>query len=420
MAKLLEHSCKELLLKAGIRVPRGMLVSSPSEAFKASSTLGGSVVLKAQLPITGRLRLNAIRFADTPEEAEREARELLAGEFGGFKVEKVLVEERVRVEREFYLGVIVNYSYKVKGPTLLFSLEGGAGIEEVAERRPEAVVRMDVDYLEGVDYEGLVGLLEERGLDERVARGIVEVFKRLYEGVFVAYDALSAEINPLALTVDGGLVALDCRVTIDDNSLYRHGDLKVEGRRGLSRPPTELEERLWRWEDADPRGTGYFIQLATDTEGGGYIGFHGIGGGGAMLAVDALARAGLKVANYADTSGDPPASKVYRVVKTILSQPGIEGYILMGSVIASQEQWHHAHALVKALREMLRDRPGFPVLILIAGNKEEETHEILRRGLGDLPIRLEIYGRDYVYETEYIAERMKMMVEEYRGERGGG
>jgi len=152
--------------------------------------------------------------------------------------------------------------------------------------------------------------------------------------------------------------------------------------------------------------------------GEGVIGFHGIGGGAAMLGADALLRHGLKLANYADTSGNPTASKVYRVVKLIFSQPNIDGYILMGAGIANQEQWHHAHALVRALNEELISRPGFPVIVLIAGNKEAESLEILKHGLQGLPAKIEIYGRDYVYNVDYIAKRMRKLVNDYLKTKG--
>lgn len=135
--------------------------------------------------------------------------------------------------------------------------------------------------------------------------------------------------------------------------------------------------------------------------------------------MDALARQGLRIANYADTSGNPTAAKVYRCAKCVLSQPGIEGYVLGGFCVANQEQWHHAHGLVKALREELADKPGFPVVIVLAGNREKESIEILKEGLKDLPIRLEIYGSDRVLDTDFIAERMRMFVEEYRKESRG-
>ncbi|RLI81020.1 succinyl-CoA synthetase subunit beta, partial [Archaeoglobales archaeon] len=216
------------------------------------------------------------------------------------------------------------------------------------------------------------------------------------------------------------LIAADCKITVDDSSVFKHPEFKFEVPRDMQRPPTELEKIAWKIEENDYRGTAYFVQIQVEEpedKGKGYVAFHGIGGGASMLAADALLRKGLKIANYADTSGNPPASKIYRLIKVILSQPGIEGYALMGAVFASQEQWHHAHAIVKAFREELTDRPGFPVVILLAGNKEKESHEILRDGLKDLPIRLELYGREHIYDTDLIAEKMATLVEEYRKER---
>ncbi|OPY92308.1 MAG: hypothetical protein A4E73_01268 [Syntrophaceae bacterium PtaU1.Bin231] len=126
----------------------------------------------------------------------------------------------------------------------------------------------------------------------------------------------------------------------------------------------------------------------------------------------------MKIANYADTSGDPPASKVYKVVKAIFSQP-ISAYVMTGACLANQEQWYHAFALVKVLREELRDRPGFPVLILIAGNREKEAIQILKDGLKDMDIRLEIYGREYIYRSDYIGERAEKLIAEYLNEERG-
>lgn len=137
-----------------------------------------------------------------------------------------------------------------------------------------------------------------------------------------------------------------------------------------------------------------------------------------MLGMDAMNRVGLKVADFADTSGNPTASKVYRVIKLIMSQSGIEGYILAGFMMANQEQWHHAHGIVKALREELPKKPGFPAVILLCGNKEKESQEILKEGLGDLNARVEIYDREYVYDASFIGGRMKALVDEYRKERG--
>lgn len=136
-------------------------------------------------------------------------------------------------------------------------------------------------------------------------------------------------------------------------------------------------------------------------------------GGAALLAADVLTRHGLKPTNFAETSGNPPASKVYRCAKIILSQPGIEGYCLIGAVIANQDQRHRARSLVKAFREELVHRAGFPVGVLLAGNQEEESLELLRTGLSDLPVRLHLYGREHVHRLDIVGGKMKSLVDEY-------
>jgi len=414
MVRLYEHQGKQILKIVGVPVPEGDVVSTPEEAEKIAEKIGKPVVIKAQIWATGRFKVGGIKFAENPMEARKAAEKLLGAEIKGLIVRKVLVEEKLDIDKEYYAGVIVDDSYKVRAPVVMFSIEGGVDIEEVAKEHPEKLVSVVVPYLEGFKKSDALKLLSKFDIPTFSMDAISTILCNLYD-LFKKWDARTAEINPLVLTKDQKIVALDCRVTIDDNSVYRHPEFGIEVPRDMDRPPTELEKIAWKIEEGDYRGTGYFTQLVPKIKEEGYIGFHGIGGGGAMLAADALLRRGFKLANYADTSGDPPASKVYRVIKTILSQPKIEGYVLMGSVIASQEQWHHGHAIVKALKEDLKDKPGFPVLILIAGNKEKETHEISREGLKNLPIKLELYGRDYIYRTDFIADRIEAMVKWYRG-----
>jgi len=413
MVKLYEYQGKQLLKIPGVPVPEGGAVSTPEEAEKIAEKIGKPVVIKAQIWATGRFKAGGIKFAENPNAAKEAAEEILGAEIKGLKVEKVLVEEKLDIDKEYYAGVIVNDSYKVKAPVVMFSVEGGVDIEEVAKEHPEKVVSVIIPYLEGFKKSDALKLLSKLDVPTFSMDVISTILCSLYD-LFKRWDARTAEINPLVLRRDQKIVALDCRVTIDDNSVHRHPEFGIEVPRDMDRSPTELEKIAWKIEEGDYRGTGYFTQLVPEIKEKGYIGFHGIGGGGAMLAADALLRRGFKLANYADTSGDPPASKVYRVIKTILSQPKIEGYVMMGSVIASQEQWHHGHAIVKALREDLKNKLGFPVLILIAGNKEQETHEIIREGLKDLPITLELYGREHVYRTEFIADRFEAMMKEYR------
>ena len=414
MTRLLEHQGKSLLRNVGIQVPEGEVASTSQDARRIANRMGKPVAIKAQVSATGRFKAGGIGFATTPDEAEKVARRILGTTIKGFVVEKVLVEEKLNIEREFYAGVIVDDSYKAKAPVLMFSTRGGVDIEQVAAEHPEEVRRVTVDVLDRLAPDRVEGMVRDLAVSADVAKHLAEAVLGVYE-VFKKYHARSVEINPLVLASDGLTYAADCRIVLDEASVSKHPELGIDFPRDIGRPPTELEKVAWQIEANDYRGIAYFIQMATEIkQGENYIGFHGIGGGGAMIGADALVRHGLKIANYADTSGNPTASKVYRIVKTIFSQPHIAGYILMGPVIANQEQWHHAHPLVRALREELENRPNFPVIILIAGNKEKETIEILRQNLTGLPARVEIYGRDYVYNVDYVAQRMKELVDEYK------
>jgi succinyl-CoA synthetase beta subunit len=288
-------------------------------------------------------------------------------------------------------------------------------IEEVSS---EKIAQMNVDVLRGLRFYDALNLAVRLKVETQLLPAIAQAILGLYQ-TFKGYNCRTAEINPLVLTKDGKVYAADCRMSIDDSSVFRHPELGIDVAREAPTPPTELDEIAWSIEEGDLRGTCYIAQMVPEIKEPGYVGYHGIGGGGAILGVDALNRQGLKIANYADTSGNPTAAKVYRAAKVILSQAGIEGYMLGGFIVANQEQWHHAHGVVKALREDLADKPGFPVVLLLCGNKEKESLEILREGTKDLPIRIEIYGSDKVYETEFLAKRMKAFIDEYRKERGG-
>lgn len=416
VARIYEYQGKEILKKVGIPVPKGRYATSPNEARQISMEIGRPVVIKAQVWATGRFKAGGIKFGDTPREAERAAGELIGNTVKGLLVEKVLVEERLDIEREFYAGVIVSDSYKVKGPVLIFSVEGGVGVEEVALRSPGKIASFNVDYLKGVSTDDANELLLKLSVDGKLSFDLsVELSKvlcNLYRA-FKESDARAVEINPLVITKDKKICAADCRFTIDDNSVFRHPEFVIKVPRDMERSPTELEEIAWTIEEDDYRGTGYFTQMYPELKGRDWLGFHGIGGGGAMLGASAFVARGFKIANYADTSGDPTASKICRVIKVIFSQP-IDGYVLMGACLANQEQWHHGHAIVKALREEAARRPGFPVVLLIAGNKEQEAHEIIRNGLKDVPLQWELYGRDYIYDTNFIADRILELVGRYQ------
>jgi len=415
LARLFEYQGKNSLKDNGITVPMGEAASTPEEAYEIAEKKGKPVALKAQVWVGGRGKEGAVKFADSPKEAEDAAGAILGMNVKGFPVRTVLVEEKLNIEKEYYAGVIPDSSWKVRAPVLIFSPEGGIDIEDVPQ---DLIFRAEIDYVKGFPVYDSLDLASGAGIPNDLLREMAGVLTNLVE-VFKKRDCNILEINPLVLTQEGKLVAADCRMSIDENAAYRHPEIKVDIPRDFPREPTDFDRVGWWIEETDFRGSGYVMKLSAEETGSGLIGFQPIGGGAGMIGIDALSKVGLKPANYADTSGNPVASKIYRVAKVVLSQPDIEGYLLAGFMIANQEQWHHAHALVKVLREELPKRPGFPCILLIAGNKEEESLEIIREGLKDLSGRIEIYGSERVEDSDFIGERMRALVEEYRKERAG-
>ena len=416
MARLYEYQGKEIFKNSGITIPEGEAVTTPEDAKKAAERIGKPVVIKAQVWAGGRGKSGAVRFADTPDEAAKVAGEILGMEVKGLEVKQVLVEEKLDIAQEFYAGVIINSAREVRAPVVMFSTEGGVDIESVPE---DKIAMLTVDVLRGIQPYDTLNMALSVGVSGKALRQLGDVIYKLYK-VFKNYDCRTVEINPLVLTKDGKVYAADCRMAIDDAGVFRHPELGIRIGREFLKEPTEFDLMAWTFEEEDFRGTSYVAQMASESElkKGGYIGYHGIGGGAAILGVDALNKVGLKVADYADTSGNPTASKVYRVAKIIFSMPNIEGYFLAGFLMANQEQWHHAHGLVKVLREEIPKRPGFPVVLLLSGNKEKESQEILQEGLKGLPGRIEIYDREHVYDAKFIGGRVRALVDEYRKERG--
>jgi succinyl-CoA synthetase beta subunit len=415
MARLFESQGKSLLKTNGIPVPAGEVATTALQVKEIASKMGKPVVIKGQVWVGGRGKAGAIKPADTPEEAEKIAAFILGMNVKGFPVRQLLVEEKLPIGKEFYVGIIPDSSRFTRGPLVIFSTQGGMDIEDVPE---DKILRTKIDYIKGLPVYDAIDLAERAGIPNDILSKTAEILSNLVE-VFKKYDCTTLEINPLILTQDGKLLAGDCRMSIDENSSFRHPELKDAIPREFPREPTDFDILGWWVEETDFRGSGFVMTMGNEDTGKGRIGFHAIGGGAAMIGIDALSRVELKAANFADTSGNPVASKIYRVAKVILSQKDIEGYLLAGFMVANQEQWHHAHALVKVLREELPKRPGFPCVLLLAGNKEAESLRILREGIKDLPGRVEVYGREYVDDSDYIGKRMLALVEAYRKEKAG-
>lgn len=330
---------------------------------------------------------------------------MLGLRFGNFPVREVLVERALEIERELFISVAIDD--RAQAPVMLFGTEGGSGVEE----RAGSVQRIEVDPGDGLAAGAVAASLKGAGLDEPRRADVGRAMERVAE-IARRYEARSVEVNPLAVTRDGRVVAADCRMTIDDYAVFRHPELQIEIARELDHPPTELERIAYRIEQADHRGTFYFAQLAAEAPAGspGLAGFHGAGGGGSMMSMDAITRRGFALANFCDTSGNPSAAKVYRAARVILAQPGLAGYFGSGSGVASQEQYHSAYGLAKAFCEL---ELSIPAVVRLGGNAEDRAVEILESACRGLPGRVEGYRKDDT--PAFIAERFAELV----GEAGG-
>lgn len=406
MARLYEYQSKQLLAKGGIVIPHGKTADTPKEAGRIAAELGKPVVIKAQAWVTGRAGAGGVKFAKNHLEAEEAAAEILGMDLKGFKVREVLVEEQLEVDQELYLGLIIDDAREC--PVMLFSSMGGSGIEEISAQHPENLDKQWVEISSGLkEYEArdLLRRLEIRGaLQKTLAPLLVKFYK-----VCRNSEARSCEINPLIITRSGEVVAADCHMAVDDYAVFRHPEMGIEIAREFDRPATPLEKSAYQVEAKDHRGTFYFLQMSEGFEPrSGYVGFHGAGGGGSMMSMDALQRQGFKIANFCDTSGNPSAAKVYRAAKIILSQPNVDAYFASGSGVASQEQYHSARGLVKAFREA---KLAIPAVIRIGGNSEEMAMDILHTYTKDLPGKVEAYGRET--SAAWCAQRLREIVDEW-------
>lgn len=399
MARLYEYQGKKLLAQSGIRIPRAEVVRLAEEAGAVAGRINKSVVIKAQVHGTNRAATGGIVFAETSREAVAAARKIFEINISSSAVESFLVEEKLEIEREFYVGFIVDD--RLKRPTLLLNQAGGSGVEERAAEMKSFVcsVRNEPSINE------LLNFVREADVPQVWENDLAEVLLNLYRTA-KSCEARVAEINPLAVTKSGEMVALDCRISVDDYAVFRHPELEVEIARELGHAATELEKIAWAVEKDDYRGTFYFVEILNRGETDGVlIGFHGAGGGGSMASLDAAQRNGLQPACYVDTSGNPPASKVYRAAKIILSIPNIRGYFLSGSGVASQEQFQIARAVIKAFLEV---QPEIPAVLRLGGNGEEIAAKIVEKYAGFLPAPVEAYQK--VHSADFCAARLRELI----------
>src|SRR6058998_515018 len=404
MARLHEYQGKAILAANGFKIPRGRAASTVDEAVATAKELGGEVVVKIQAWTTGRAGIGGVGFAKKPHDVRAHAERMLSMKVGQFPVEAVLVEEKIDIDREFFLSFAIDDA--ARAPVIIFAVGGGTGIEE----RAASTRRIPCDVNRGPLDTTVSEAVASCGLLPAHAEQLAKSIRRLFSAAR-SVEARSLEINPLVLTRSGEFVAADCRITIDDYAVVRRPELGIEIAREFDHPPTPLERVAYAVEQNDHRGTFYFAQLATAApkSSKGLVGFHGAGGGGSMMSMDAIVNAGFTIANFTDTSGNPSASKVYRAARIILAQPDLVGYFGSGSGVASQEQYWSAYGLAKAFWELDLD---IPAVIRLGGNTEDRAVDILHRMSKLLRAPVEGYRKSNT--PTMIAERFAELVE------GGG
>src|SRR5213594_1046294 len=402
MARLHEYQGKAILAANGFQIPRGRVACTADEAVAAAKETGGEVVIKIQAWTTGRAGIGGVAFAKKPDDIRAHAARMLAMKVGQFPVEAVLVEQKIAIEREFFLSFAIDDA--ARAPMIVFAAGGGSGIAA----RAASTRRIACDVKRGPLYLVVAEAIASCGLSSTQATQLADSIRKLFTAARKV-EARSLEINPLVLTKDGQFVTADCRITIDDYAVVRHPELGIKIAREFDHPPTPLERVAYAVEQNDHRGTFYFAQLATAAakDSKGLVGFHGAGGGGSMMSMDAIVNAGFTIANFTDTSGNPSASKVYRAARIILAQPDLVGYFGSGSGVASQEQYWSAYGLAKAFWEL---DLGIPAVIRLGGNTEDRAVDILHRMSKLLRAPVEGYRKSDTPAT--IATRFAELVAE--------
>src|SRR5947208_11051046 len=412
MARLHEYQGKAILAANGFKIPRGSAASTADEAIAIAKELAAGkkaaeVVIKIQAWTTGRAGIGGVAFAKRPADVRGHAARMLSMKVGQFPVETVLVEEKIDIDREFFLSFAIDDA--ARAPMIIFAIGGGSGIEE----RAATTRRIHCDVNGGPVDSAINEAVGSSGLSPTLAKELIESIHKLFSAA-QSVEARSLEINPLVLTKSGEFVAADCRITIDDYAVARHPELKIEIAREFDHPPTQLERVAYAVEQNDHRGTFYFAQLATTApkRSKGLVGFHGAGGGGSMMSMDAIVNAGFTIANFTDTSGNPSASKVYRAARIILAQLDLVGYFGSGSGVASQEQYWSAYGLAKAFWELDLD---IPAVIRLGGNTEDRAVDILHRMSKVLHASIE--GCRKSDTPAFIAARFAELVENSGGKK---
>jgi succinyl-CoA synthetase beta subunit len=352
--RLHEYQSKQLFAKYGIPIPRGRVATSASEAKQIAEELGGRVVVKSQVLVGGRGKAGGIRLAKTPEEANELATLILSMEIKGLPVRKVLIDEAVNIQKEIYLGI--TNDRQAKAPVMIASAAGGVDIEQVARENPEKIFSFRIDPMLGLrDYQ-----VRDIAVGIDLPREHWRAFLGVAKSLWTAYrenDATLAEINPLVITGDQRVIALDGKMIIDDNALFRHHELSE--RRDLdAEAPAEIEARKY--------GLSY-IKLD------GEIGCMVNGAGLAMASMDIIKLFGGEPANFLDIGGGASSEKVSAALRIILSDPHVKVVLIniFGGITRCDEV---ARGILVAMQEV---KPKAPMVVRLVGTNAEEGRRLL-------------------------------------------
>jgi len=352
--KIHEYQAKEILATYGVPIPRFEIATTPGEARKAADDIGRMVVVKAQVHVGGRGKAGGVKLAKTPDEAEGHARAILGMDIKGLTVEKVMISDAVDIDREYYIGIVVDRA--TKKPVYMVSEAGGIDIEEVARETPEKIVKHAVDPESGLSPEEareLAGKIESR---PAVADRVADFITKLY-AAFVGSDASLAEINPLVITPDEVVWAVDAKMNIDDNALYRHEEIAA-----MRDPATETDEL----RKARDMGLS-FVKLD------GSVGCLVNGAGLAMTTMDLISHYGGEPANFLDIGGSSSPEKVVTALEIITSDPNVRSILIniFGGITRCDDV---ANGLLLALS---RTSVSLPIVARLTGTNEEQAKEIL-------------------------------------------
>jgi succinyl-CoA synthetase beta subunit len=351
---LLEYQGKQLFARHQVPVPSGRPARTVDEAVNAADEIGYPCVIKAQVQIGGRGKAGGIKLAGNRAEAEEHAQAILGMDIRGLTVHELWVEEASEIASEYYASVVFDRS--AKAPLVMLSTKGGMDIEEVAAEDPGAIARLHVDPLLGFqDFHGRRLAFEAR-IDADVVRPVAAMLAKLYD-VFVAEEATLVEVNPLIITPAREVRALDAKVTLDDNALYRHTENAAL--RDISRE--DAQERM-----AKERGLTY-VKLD------GNIGILGNGAGLVMSTLDVVAEAGGSPANFLDAGGGSKAEAITSAVEVILSNPKVKAVLfnIFGGITRCDEV---AKGLIEAFAQI---NPEVPFVIRLDGTNDQEGRALL-------------------------------------------